>query len=311
MARTLGNLSECGEFLSVKTELPTVTVITDARFVGKVIKSAAAASTAKLGQVTENATNLAGSTGKRRVPASTINICAQIACLPLPAATVNLCVGSASAHHGPSLSTPPRRPMSSALHSRWHPTWHRPRRGLAHCSRGHRGPAERSTPAGCAGAGPAPWNPELLREGFAIQDRLVHNRFVYGVDGPPADADITLLDRVYAAPLDSGKARLVTDFPTAELVKVAANAFLATKISFINAMAEMLRQRAGSRWIGRRAGRFGGIWRQTRPTKPTSAALFRRSHVGRWPDAAPSRMSGQRPCQGWPLPAGPSSDPGA
>jgi UDPglucose 6-dehydrogenase len=83
------------------------------------------------------------------------------------------------------------------------------------------------------------WNPEFLREGFAIKDTVAPNRFVYGVDGPSADADVAVLDEVYAGPLASGTPRLVTDFPTAELVKVAANAFLATKISFINAMAEV------------------------------------------------------------------------
>ena len=83
------------------------------------------------------------------------------------------------------------------------------------------------------------WNPEFLREGFAIKDTVAPDRFVYGVDGPSADADVALLDEVYAGPLASGTPRLVTDYPTAELVKVAANAFLATKISFINAMAEV------------------------------------------------------------------------
>ena len=83
------------------------------------------------------------------------------------------------------------------------------------------------------------WNPEFLREGFAIQDTVAPDRFVYGVNGSHADADVALLDEVYAGPLASGTPRLVTDFPTAELVKVAANAFLATKISFINAMAEV------------------------------------------------------------------------
>ena len=83
------------------------------------------------------------------------------------------------------------------------------------------------------------WNPEFLREGFAIVDTVAPNRFVYGVDGPSAGADVALLDEVYAGPLASGTPRLVSDFPTAELVKVAANAFLATKISFINAMAEV------------------------------------------------------------------------
>jgi len=83
------------------------------------------------------------------------------------------------------------------------------------------------------------WNPEFLREGFAIEDTVAPDRFVYGVDGSHAEADIALLDEVYAGPLASGTPRLVTDYPTAELVKVAANAFLATKISFINAMAEV------------------------------------------------------------------------
>jgi UDPglucose 6-dehydrogenase len=83
------------------------------------------------------------------------------------------------------------------------------------------------------------WNPEFLREGFAIEDTVAPDRFVYGVNGSHAEADVALLDQVYAGPLASGTPRLVTDFPTAELVKVAANAFLATKISFINAMAEV------------------------------------------------------------------------
>ncbi len=83
------------------------------------------------------------------------------------------------------------------------------------------------------------WNPEFLREGFAIEDTVAPDRFVYGVNGSHAEADVALLDEVYAGPLGAGTPRLVTDFATAELVKVAANAFLATKISFINAMAEV------------------------------------------------------------------------
>jgi UDPglucose 6-dehydrogenase len=83
------------------------------------------------------------------------------------------------------------------------------------------------------------WNPEFLREGFAIQDTVAPDRFVYGVEGPSADADVALLDEVYAGPLAAGTPRMVMSYPTAELVKVAANAFLATKISFINAMAEV------------------------------------------------------------------------
>lgn len=83
------------------------------------------------------------------------------------------------------------------------------------------------------------WNPEFLRESFAIEDTLHPDRFVYGVQGPSSDADVALLDEVYATPLADGTPRLVMDITTAELVKVSANAFLATKISFINAMAEV------------------------------------------------------------------------
>lgn len=93
------------------------------------------------------------------------------------------------------------------------------------------------------------WNPEFLREGFAIEDTLAPDRFVYGVHGDPggeaAAADVALLDRVYAAPLAAGTPRLVMDYATAELVKVAANAFLATKISFINAMSEVCEAAGG------------------------------------------------------------------
>ncbi|MFH5878534.1 UDP-glucose dehydrogenase family protein [Arthrobacter sp. NA-172] len=84
------------------------------------------------------------------------------------------------------------------------------------------------------------WNPEFLREGHAVKDTLSPDRLVYGVaDGSDDHAAVSVLDEVYAAPLSSGTPRLVTDLPTAELVKAAANSFLATKISFINAMAEV------------------------------------------------------------------------
>lgn len=84
------------------------------------------------------------------------------------------------------------------------------------------------------------WNPEFLREGHAVADTLHPDRLVYGVRGGSEEHDaVQLLDAVYAAPLESGTPRLVTDLPTAELVKTAANSFLATKISFINAMAEL------------------------------------------------------------------------
>ena len=84
------------------------------------------------------------------------------------------------------------------------------------------------------------WNPEFLREGFAVQDTLHPDRFVYGIPaGEAGERAKAMLDEVYAAPLDDGVPLVVTDYATAELVKAAANSFLATKISFINAMAEV------------------------------------------------------------------------
>jgi UDPglucose 6-dehydrogenase len=82
------------------------------------------------------------------------------------------------------------------------------------------------------------WNPEFLREGFAVKDTLTPDRLVYGV-APGDTASVDALDAVYATAIAAGTPRVVTDYATAELVKVAANAFLATKISFINAMAEV------------------------------------------------------------------------
>lgn len=84
------------------------------------------------------------------------------------------------------------------------------------------------------------WNPEFLREGHAVADTLGPDRFVYGVsDGSEENPAVAILDEVYATPLEAGAPRLITDHATAELVKAAANSFLATKISFINAMAEV------------------------------------------------------------------------
>src|ERR1700759_1307045 len=80
------------------------------------------------------------------------------------------------------------------------------------------------------------WNPEFLREGYAVQDSLTPDRFVFGVTAASAAAT---LREVYAKPLAAEIPALEMDLETAELVKVAANAFLATKISFINAMAEV------------------------------------------------------------------------
>jgi UDPglucose 6-dehydrogenase len=90
------------------------------------------------------------------------------------------------------------------------------------------------TPAGVTAT--VAWNPEFLREGHGVQDTLHPDRLVFGVSGP--DAEVTLR-RIYEQPIAAGVPVHVTDVPTAELAKVAANAFLATKISFINAMAEV------------------------------------------------------------------------
>ena len=84
------------------------------------------------------------------------------------------------------------------------------------------------------------WNPEFLREGHAVDDTLRPDRFVYGV--PDSDAGrraAARLDEVYATALAAGTPKIEADLATAQLVKVAANSFLATKISFINAMAEL------------------------------------------------------------------------
>ena len=93
------------------------------------------------------------------------------------------------------------------------------------------------------------WNPEFLRQGTAVKDTLVPDRLVYGVPGgkdaafaPGSGASqgvTALLDTVYAPLLFAGIPRLVCNFATAELIKSASNAFLATKVSFINAMSEL------------------------------------------------------------------------
>ena len=84
------------------------------------------------------------------------------------------------------------------------------------------------------------WNPEFLREGFAVQDTLHPDRLVYGLPaGEDRDTAERVLDEVYAPIVARGTPKVVTDYATAEMVKTAANSFLATKISFINAMAEL------------------------------------------------------------------------
>jgi UDPglucose 6-dehydrogenase len=84
------------------------------------------------------------------------------------------------------------------------------------------------------------WNPEFLREGYALDDTLHPGRLVFGLtaDGRNGPAEATLRE-IYAEIIDAGTPVVVADLATAELTKVAANAFLATKISFINAMSEV------------------------------------------------------------------------
>ncbi|OHV39860.1 MULTISPECIES: UDP-glucose dehydrogenase family protein [Pseudofrankia] len=117
------------------------------------------------------------------------------------------------------------------------------------------------------------WNPEFLREGFAVEDTLRPDRLVFGVPAEDTQLVEDLLRVVYAYPISEGAPAIVCDFATAELVKVAANAFLATKISFINAMAEICEvvgadvkrlasalsydSRIGGRFLGAGVG-FGG-----------------------------------------------------
>ena len=86
------------------------------------------------------------------------------------------------------------------------------------------------------------WNPEFLREGFAVEDTLTPNRLVVGVVNGRAE---NILKEVYKSIIDLGTPWIRADLPTAELVKVAANSFLATKISFINAMAEVCEAAGG------------------------------------------------------------------
>lgn len=96
--------------------------------------------------------------------------------------------------------------------------------------------AERIAPTGAT----LVWNPEFLREGWAVQDTIDPDRIVVGVPDTAEGARAAeVMRQVYYPSVAKGTPFIVTDYATAELVKVAANAFLATKISFINAMAEV------------------------------------------------------------------------
>lgn len=125
-----------------------------------------------------------------------------------------------------------------------------------------------------AAGGVLVWNPEFLREGWAVQDTIDPDRLVVGVPGGTAgERAAQVLREVFHPSVAKGTPFIVTDFATAELVKVSANAFLATKISFINAMAEIAEvtgadvgtladaighdERIGRRFLGAGIG-FGG-----------------------------------------------------
>ena len=102
----------------------------------------------------------------------------------------------------------------------------------------HRRPARRAPEANAPAGADAElvWNPEFLREGFAVEDTLRPDRIVVGVASERAEK---AMREFYAPITDTGIPIVVTDYATAELVKVSANAFLATKISFINAVGEV------------------------------------------------------------------------
>ena len=116
------------------------------------------------------------------------------------------------------------------------------------------------------------WNPEFLREGYAVKDTITPDRIVLGVREGERRAE-EVAREVYAQPLSQDTPFIVTDWQTAELVKVSANAFLATKISFINAVSEIceiagadvtaladaigLDERIGRKFLGAGLG-FGG-----------------------------------------------------
>lgn len=118
------------------------------------------------------------------------------------------------------------------------------------------------------------WNPEFLREGYAVKDTITPDRIVLGVGETNNESRAEEVAReVYAQPLSQDTPFIVTDWQTAELVKVSANAFLATKISFINAVSEIceiagadvtaladaigLDERIGRKFLGAGLG-FGG-----------------------------------------------------
>lgn len=164
------------------------------------------------------------------------------------------------------------------------------------------------------------WNPEFLRQGTAVKDSLVPDRLVYGVDGGRAAAfhpgtgaplGVTAgLDAVYEPLLRAGIPRLVCNFATAELIKSAANAYLATKISFINAVAELcdasgadvaelseamgMDPRIGGRYLHAGLGFGGGCLPKDIRSFRTQAAVLGVSAVDDWMRLVDSVNLGQR-----------------
>ena len=164
------------------------------------------------------------------------------------------------------------------------------------------------------------WNPEFLRQGTAVKDSLVPDRLVYGVDGGRAAAfnkatgaplGVTaVLDAVYEPLLAAGIPRLVCNFATAELIKSAANAFLATKVSFINAVAELcdasgadvaelseamgLDPRIGSRYLHAGLGFGGGCLPKDIRSFRTQAAALGIPAIRDWMGLVDSVNMGQR-----------------
>ena len=129
------------------------------------------------------------------------------------------------------------------------------------------------------------WNPEFLREGFAVEDTLQPDRLVFGVGVRARPRQ--LLREVYA-PRDRRTARRSSSptSPTAELVKVAANSFLATKISFINAMAEVCEATGADVDAARRRARrttTGSAAGSSTPGSASAAAACPRTSARSWP----------------------------
>ncbi|PZT94744.1 MAG: UDP-glucose 6-dehydrogenase [Gordonia sp. (in: high G+C Gram-positive bacteria)] len=89
------------------------------------------------------------------------------------------------------------------------------------------------------------WNPEFLREGHAVEDTLRPDRLVVGIDKARRGRAEELAREIYSATIGHGTPFVLTNLATAELVKASANAFLATKISFINAIAEVCEAAGG------------------------------------------------------------------